>query len=43
MDTAPREERKAVRSVEAARLEAGFKACIDEGGFIEAKDWMPDD
>ena len=42
MDTAPREERKAVRSAEEAQLEARFDARIDEGGFIEAKDWMPE-
>ena len=41
MDTAPREERKAVRSAEEAQLEARFEARIDEGDFIEAKDWMP--
>ncbi len=42
MDTAPKEERKAVRSVEEAALEARFEARIDEGAFIEAKDWMPE-
>ena len=42
LDTSPREERKAVRSVEEAQLEARFEARIDEGGFIEAKDWMPE-
>jgi ring-1,2-phenylacetyl-CoA epoxidase subunit PaaA len=42
MDTGPKEERKAVRSVEEAELEARFEARIDDGGFIEAKDWMPD-
>ena len=42
MDTAPKEERKPVRSAEEAELEARFEARIDEGAFIEAKDWMPD-
>ena len=42
MDTAPKEERQAVRSVQAAQLEARFEARIDEGHFIEAKDWMPE-
>src|SRR5436190_9192533 len=42
MDTAPKEERKAVRSAEEAVLEERFEARIDEGTFIEAKDWMPD-
>jgi ring-1,2-phenylacetyl-CoA epoxidase subunit PaaA len=31
-----------VRSAEEAELEARFDARIDGGGFIEAKDWMPD-
>ncbi len=42
MDTGPRDERKAVRSAEEAQLEERFDARIDEGGFIEAKDWMPE-
>ena len=42
MDVAPREERKAVRSAEEALLEQRFDARIDEGAFIEAKDWMPE-
>ncbi len=42
MDTAPKEERRAVRSLEEAELERRFEARIDEGGFIEAKDWMPE-
>jgi ring-1,2-phenylacetyl-CoA epoxidase subunit PaaA len=42
MDTAPKEERKAVRSLEEAELERRFDAKIDDGGFIEAKDWMPE-
>ena len=40
MDTAPREERKAVRSLQEAELERRFDAKIDAGEFIEAKDWM---
>jgi ring-1,2-phenylacetyl-CoA epoxidase subunit PaaA len=42
MDLAPKEERKAVRSAEEAAAEQRFEARIDEGDFIEAKDWMPD-
>ncbi|MGM9490541.1 1,2-phenylacetyl-CoA epoxidase subunit PaaA [Ideonella sp. YS5] len=42
MDTAPKEERKAVRSAEEAVLDERFEARIDEGAFIEAKDWMPE-
>ena len=42
MDTAPKEERKAVRSLEEAELERRFDAKIDAGDFIEAKDWMPE-
>ena len=42
MDTAPQEERRAVRSADEAQLEARFEARIDQGQFIEAKDWMPD-
>ncbi len=42
MDTGPKEERKAVRSVEEAELERRFDARIDAGDFIEAKDWMPE-
>jgi ring-1,2-phenylacetyl-CoA epoxidase subunit PaaA len=42
MDTAPKEERKAVRSAEEAVLEERFEARIDDGAFIEAKDWMPE-
>jgi ring-1,2-phenylacetyl-CoA epoxidase subunit PaaA len=42
MDVSRPEERKAVRSAEEAELERRFDARIDEGGFIEAKDWMPD-
>jgi ring-1,2-phenylacetyl-CoA epoxidase subunit PaaA len=42
MDLAPKEERRAVRTAEEAELERRFEAGIDEGGFVEAKDWMPD-
>jgi ring-1,2-phenylacetyl-CoA epoxidase subunit PaaA len=42
MDTAPKEERRALRSAEEAELEQRFDARIDAGDFIEAKDWMPD-
>lgn len=42
MDVGPQEERKAVRTLEEAELEKRFDACIDDGGFIEAKDWMPE-
>jgi ring-1,2-phenylacetyl-CoA epoxidase subunit PaaA len=42
MDTAPKEERKPLRSAEEAELERRFEARIDEGAFIEAMDWMPD-
>ena len=39
MDTAPKDERSAV---EDAGLQQRFDVRIDEGEFIEAKDWMPD-
>jgi len=42
MDTAPKEERQAVRSTEEAQQEARFEKRIDQGQFIEAKDWMPE-
>jgi ring-1,2-phenylacetyl-CoA epoxidase subunit PaaA len=42
MDTGPKEECRAVRSAEEAALEQRFDARIDDGGFIEAKDWMPE-
>jgi ring-1,2-phenylacetyl-CoA epoxidase subunit PaaA len=42
MDTAPKEERQPLRRAEDAALEARFEARIAEGGFIEAKDWMPE-
>ena len=42
MDLAPQEERPAVRSLAEAELEARFEQRIDDGSFIEAKDWMPE-
>ena len=42
MDIAPKEDRKAVRSLQEAELERRFDARIDAGEFIEAKDWMPE-
>ena len=42
MDTGPKEERCAAGSAEEAALERRFEARIDAGGFIEARDWMPE-
>ncbi|ABM93949.1 1,2-phenylacetyl-CoA epoxidase subunit PaaA [Methylibium petroleiphilum] len=42
MDSAPKDERPAVRSVEEARLQQRFDERIDAGEFIEAKGWMPE-
>jgi ring-1,2-phenylacetyl-CoA epoxidase subunit PaaA len=42
MDLAPKEDRKVVRTAEEAQLEERFEARIDDGAFIEAKDWMPE-
>jgi len=42
MDTAPKEERKAVRSLAEAGLEARFEERVGAGEFVEAKDWMPE-
>ncbi len=42
MDIAPQEERKPVRTLQEAELEKRFEERIDAGGFIEAKDWMPE-
>ena len=42
MDVGPKEERQAVRSTAEAQLEMRFEARIDDGAFIEAKDWMPE-
>ena len=38
----PADAPKAVRSAEEAVLEDRFNERIDAGGFIEAKDWMPE-
>ena len=42
MDTAPAEQRQAVRSADETQLEARFEARIADGEFIEGKDWMPE-
>ncbi|MBL8327629.1 MAG: 1,2-phenylacetyl-CoA epoxidase subunit A [Rubrivivax sp.] len=42
MDIGPREERQALRSAREAERENRFEAGIEAGGFVEAKDWMPD-
>ena len=42
MDMAPADERKPLRSAEELQLQERFDARIDDGGFIEAKDWMPE-
>jgi ring-1,2-phenylacetyl-CoA epoxidase subunit PaaA len=42
MDTAPAEARQVLRSADEMQLEARFEARIDQGVFIEAKDWMPE-
>ena len=42
MDIGPQDKPVAVRTVEDSELQARFDARIDDGGFIEAKDWMPD-
>ena len=42
MGKEPGDAKKAVRSAEEMQLEQRFDARIDEGGFIEAKDWMPE-
>ncbi len=42
MDVGPQEERAGASSADQAALEARFEARIDEGAFIEAKDWMPE-
>jgi ring-1,2-phenylacetyl-CoA epoxidase subunit PaaA len=41
MDTAPPEARQPLQTAEQAVLEQRFEARIDEGAFIEPKDWMP--
>jgi ring-1,2-phenylacetyl-CoA epoxidase subunit PaaA len=42
MDTEAAEKAKAVTTLEEAEWMKRFDARIDEGGFIEAKDWMPE-
>jgi ring-1,2-phenylacetyl-CoA epoxidase subunit PaaA len=42
MDTEAAEKAKAVTTLEEAELMKRFDARIDDGGFIEAKDWMPE-
>ncbi|HEX7638424.1 MAG TPA: 1,2-phenylacetyl-CoA epoxidase subunit PaaA [Burkholderiaceae bacterium] len=42
MDTGPKEERAAVRSADEAVAEERFERALDDEGFIEAKDWMPE-
>jgi ring-1,2-phenylacetyl-CoA epoxidase subunit PaaA len=42
MDTAPKEERPVVRSADEAVAEERFERALDDEGFIEAKDWMPE-
>ncbi|HEY9025332.1 MAG TPA: 1,2-phenylacetyl-CoA epoxidase subunit PaaA, partial [Burkholderiaceae bacterium] len=42
MDTAPKEERAAVRNADEVVAEQAFEAALDNEGFIEAKDWMPE-
>jgi ring-1,2-phenylacetyl-CoA epoxidase subunit PaaA len=42
MDTAPKEERAAIRNADEVVAEEAFERALDNEGFIEAKDWMPD-
>src|SRR6516225_6216423 len=42
MDTAPKEERAAIRSADEVVAEEVFERALDNEGFIEAKDWMPE-
>jgi ring-1,2-phenylacetyl-CoA epoxidase subunit PaaA len=42
MDVEGAEKAKAVTTLEEAELMKRFDARIDDGGFIEAKDWMPE-
>src|SRR5882762_6503347 len=42
MGKEPGDGTKAMRSAEEMLLKQRFDARIDEGDFIEAKDWMPD-
>ena len=42
MDTlVPHEGKKAICSTETMRQDEHFEACIDDGDFIEVKNWMP--
>ena len=42
MDTAPKEERTAIRDADEVVAEQRFEEALDNEGFIEAKDWMPE-
>jgi len=42
MDTAPKEERVAIRNADEVVAEQAFEAALDNEDFIEAKDWMPE-
>src|SRR6476619_6279276 len=42
MGKEPGDAKKAVRSAEEMQLEQRFEARIDDGEFIEGKDWMPE-
>jgi len=42
MDTAPKEERAVIRNADEVVAEQRFEAALDDEGFIEAKDWMPE-
>ena len=42
MDVEAAEKPRALRSADEAELERRFEARIDDGEFIEAKDWMPE-
>ncbi len=42
MDTAPKEERAAIRNADEVVAEQRFEAALDADEFIEAKDWMPE-
>jgi len=42
MDTAPKEERAAIRNADEVVAEQAFEKALDNEGFIEAKDWMPE-
>jgi len=42
MDVGPKDEAKAVQTLQEQELQRRFDERIDAGDFIEAKDWMPD-